>query len=155
MQTVVVSRTRDKFLVFTNRIIISYFICIQAVCVTRFDQSERVICVGLICIHPTFISCDSSAGHGSFHSLVTMASICMFVFFCSLNSALSAKIAGLSGIAAGSHYFIIRSTMEELLSRGHEVSLSTPSNELKHRSTLLSRTLLNEMTKAIPYCFYN
>ena len=46
MQMVVVSRTRDKFLVFTNRIIISYFIC----------------------IHPTFISCDSSAGHGSFHS---------------------------------------------------------------------------------------
>ena len=98
-----------SFLVCTNRIIISYFICIQ----------------------PTFISCDSSAGHGSFHSLVTMASICMFVFFCSLNSALSAKIAGLSGIAAGSHYFIIRSTMEELLSRGHEVSLSTPSNEFK------------------------
>lgn len=47
----------------------------------------------------------------------------VIVFLCTLNAALSAKIAGLSGMASGSHYFIIRSAMEELASRGHEVRL--------------------------------
>ena len=53
-----------------------------------------------------------------------MASLfCTLVFLCSINSVLSAKIAGLTSIAAGSHYFIVRRTMEELASRGHEVNL--------------------------------
>lgn len=46
----------------------------------------------------------------------------VIAFFCTLSAALSAKIVGLSSMASGSHYFIIRSTMEELASRGHEVN---------------------------------
>ncbi|XP_078343761.1 UDP-glucuronosyltransferase 2C1-like isoform X2 [Oculina patagonica] len=51
-----------------------------------------------------------------------------------LNSALSAKIAGFSGTTSGSHYFVIKKAMEELSSRGHEVVLVKPSNQKESRS---------------------
>jgi len=38
-----------------------------------------------------------------------------------INSALAARILGISGAASGSHYFVVKKTMEELSSRGHEV----------------------------------
>jgi len=51
-----------------------------------------------------------------------MASLsCVLVFLALVNSALSAKIAGLSYASSGSHYFVIKNVLEELASRGHEV----------------------------------
>ena len=46
----------------------------------------------------------------------------LVVSLITLNSALSARIAGFSGSQSGSHYFVIKKAMEELMSRGHEVS---------------------------------
>ena len=37
------------------------------------------------------------------------------------NSALAARIVGITGASSGSHYFVVRKAMEELSSRGHEV----------------------------------
>ena len=46
----------------------------------------------------------------------------ILIFFAlTLNSALSAKIAGLSVAGEGSHYLVVRNTIEELAARGHEV----------------------------------
>lgn len=57
-------------------------------------------------------------------SIDNMASLyCFAVLFALANSALSAKIAGFSFASSGSHYFVIRTVMEELASRGHEVNL--------------------------------
>lgn len=57
--------------------------------------------------------------------LCIMASLCIIlVCFTLVNSALSAKIAGFSFVSSGSHYFVIRNTLEELASRGHEVKTS-------------------------------
>ena len=65
------------------------------------------------------------AGHAHNLSHNNMASLFrVMVILYLLNTALSAKIAGLSSMASGSHYFVTRSTMEELASRGHEVSLA-------------------------------
>ena len=55
---------------------------------------------------------------------------CILSSFCCLGSVLSAKVAGFSSMAAGSHYFIIRKTMEELSSRGHEVNFHVINREL-------------------------
>jgi len=38
-----------------------------------------------------------------------------------VNSALAARIAGFTEAPSGSHYFVVKKTMEELSSRGHEV----------------------------------
>jgi len=38
-----------------------------------------------------------------------------------VNSALAARIAGFTELPSGSHYFVVKKTMEELSSRGHEV----------------------------------
>ena len=38
-----------------------------------------------------------------------------------VNSALAARIIGITGASSGSHYFVVKKTMEELSSRGHEV----------------------------------
>ena len=51
--------------------------------------------------------------------------------------ALAAKIAGFSGISSGSHYLMVKKVMEELDSRGHEVSL-TIQNSLALCSALMS-----------------
>ena len=42
--------------------------------------------------------------------------------FVYIGGSFSAKIAGFSGLASGSHYFNIKRVMEELVSRGHAVS---------------------------------
>ena len=55
---------------------------------------------------------------------------CILLSFRCLGSVLSAKITGFSSMAAGSHYFIIRKTMEELSSRGHEVNFHVKYREL-------------------------
>ena len=55
---------------------------------------------------------------------------CILLSFRCLGSVLSAKIAGFSSMVAGSHYFIIRKTMEELSSRGHEVNFHVKYREL-------------------------
>lgn len=55
---------------------------------------------------------------------------CILLSFYCLDSVLSAKIVGFSSMAAGSHYFIIRKTMEELSSRGHEVNFHVNYREL-------------------------
>ena len=72
--------------------------------------------------------------HGSFiiHKYKMAASFifCILLSFCCLGSVLSAKVAGFSSMAAGSHYFIIRKTMEELSSRGHEVNFHVKYREL-------------------------
>ena len=49
------------------------------------------------------------------------AVLCLVVLLITLNSALSARIAGFSGAASGSHYLVVKRTMEELSARGHEV----------------------------------
>ena len=54
---------------------------------------------------------------------------CILLSFHCLGSVLSAKIAGFSSMAVGSHYFIIRKTMEELSSRGHEVNFHVKYRE--------------------------
>ena len=41
--------------------------------------------------------------------------------FVTINPALSARIVGFSAISSGSHYLLIKTVMEELASRGHEV----------------------------------
>ena len=38
-----------------------------------------------------------------------------------VNSAMAARIIGITGASSGSHYFVVRKAMEELSSRGHEV----------------------------------
>ncbi len=51
-----------------------------------------------------------------------------------LNSALSARIAGFSGTPRGSHYFVVKKVMEELSSRGHEVSKNISNLKLNFES---------------------
>ena len=48
----------------------------------------------------------------------------LFSVIISMELSFSARIAGLSGISSGSHYFTIKKVMEELFSRGHEVRVS-------------------------------
>ena len=48
-------------------------------------------------------------------------------FFClvlllTVKSAFSARVAGLAAFSTGSHYFVVRKVLEELASRGHEVT---------------------------------
>ena len=50
-----------------------------------------------------------------------MAPLSLAVSLLMVNSALAARIIGISGASSGSHYFVVKKTMEELLSRGHEV----------------------------------
>ena len=67
------------------------------------------------------INTNSALSTDALH-LCIMASLCIIlVCFTLVNSALSAKIAGFSFVSSGSHYFVIRNTLEELASRGHEV----------------------------------
>ena len=48
-------------------------------------------------------------------------SLILLLSFISMHLSYSAKIAGFSGVASGSHYFNLKKVMEELVSRGHEV----------------------------------
>ena len=48
-------------------------------------------------------------------------SLILLLSFISMHLSYSAKIAGFSGAASGSHYFNLKKVMEELVSRGHEV----------------------------------
>ena len=50
-----------------------------------------------------------------------MAPLLFVVSLLMVNSALAARIIGISGASSGSHYFVVKKTMEELSSRGHEV----------------------------------
>jgi len=50
-----------------------------------------------------------------------MAVLFLFLLLLAINSALSARIVGFQ-VAGGSRYIILRHTMEELASRGHEVA---------------------------------
>ena len=52
-----------------------------------------------------------------------------------INSALAARILGISGASSGSHCFVVKKTMEELSSRGHEVCNPTApqSNSLRSK----------------------
>ena len=50
-----------------------------------------------------------------------MARLLLVVSLLMVNSALAARIIGISGASSGSHYFVVKKTMEELSSRGHEV----------------------------------
>lgn len=56
--------------------------------------------------------------------LVNMASICslLLVAWLMVHSASSARIVGFSSMSSGSHYLLISTVLEELASRGHEVS---------------------------------
>lgn len=59
-----------------------------------------------------------------------MAPGALFVVVVSLiavNFSLAARIAGFSGTPSGSHYFTIKTVMEELSSRGHEVGCNWSS----------------------------
>lgn len=49
------------------------------------------------------------------------AMIVLLVTLGTINSSLSARIAGFSGMNSGSHCFTIKKVMEELFARGHEV----------------------------------
>ena len=49
-------------------------------------------------------------------------SFVLLLSFILVDLSFSAKIAGFSGLASGSHYFNIERVMEELVSRGHAVS---------------------------------
>ena len=51
-----------------------------------------------------------------------------------INSALAARILGISGASSGSHYFVVKKTMEELSSRGHEVCNPTAPQSISLRS---------------------
>lgn len=48
-------------------------------------------------------------------------SLLAFVSLVTVNSALAARIAGFTEAPSGSHFFVVKKTMEELSSRGHEV----------------------------------
>ena len=50
-----------------------------------------------------------------------MAVLFLFLLLLAINSALSARIVGFH-VAGGSRYIILRHTIEELASRGHEVA---------------------------------
>ena len=53
-----------------------------------------------------------------------MKEIAPFLLVVSLlmvNSALAARIIRISGASSGSHFLVVKKTMEELSSRGHEV----------------------------------
>ena len=50
-----------------------------------------------------------------------MAPLLLVVSLLMVNSALAARIIGISGASSGSHYFVVKKTMEELSSRGHKV----------------------------------
>ena len=50
-----------------------------------------------------------------------MAPLSLVVLLVTVNSALAARIAGFTGAPSGSNYFVVKKTMEELSSRGHEV----------------------------------
>ena len=51
-----------------------------------------------------------------------MAPLLLFIVtLVTVNSALAARIVGITGSSSGSHYFVVRKAMEELSSRGHEV----------------------------------
>ena len=47
--------------------------------------------------------------------------ICWLIVPILVKPASSAKILGVSPVAGGSHYIVMRNVMEELASRGHEV----------------------------------
>ncbi|XP_068688914.1 UDP-glucuronosyltransferase 2C1-like [Montipora foliosa] len=49
--------------------------------------------------------------------------------------ALSARIVGFSAMSSGSHYLLIRTVMEELATRGHEVVMMVGSDHTHSRST--------------------
>jgi len=49
------------------------------------------------------------------------ALLLVFVALATVNSALAARIAGFTEAPSGSHFFVVKKTMEELSSRGHEV----------------------------------
>ncbi|KAJ7354803.1 hypothetical protein OS493_029809 [Desmophyllum pertusum] len=69
-----------------------------------------------------------------------------------LNSALSARIAGFSGVPKGSHYIVIKKAMEELYSRGHEVVLVKPSLNQKdsaHNGGFLTRPMATKRCRVI------
>lgn len=51
-----------------------------------------------------------------------MASLFCLVLLLTVKSAWSAKIVGLAAFSSGSHYMVVRNAVEELASRGHEVT---------------------------------
>ena len=53
--------------------------------------------------------------------MALQSSITLLLSFISVDLSYSAKIAGFSGAASGSHYFNLKKVMEELVSWGHEV----------------------------------
>jgi len=58
-----------------------------------------------------------------------MATILLVVVsLLTVNSALAARIIGITGESSGSHYFVVRKAMEELSSRGHEVCIKALLN---------------------------
>ncbi|PFX14788.1 UDP-glucuronosyltransferase 1-2-like [Stylophora pistillata] len=57
------------------------------------------------------------------------AMIVLLVTLVTVNSSLSARIAGFSGTNSGSHCFTIKKVMEEMFARGHEVVLVKPANQ--------------------------
>ena len=50
-----------------------------------------------------------------------MTSLRCLVLLLAVRSVLSARIVSISAFSSGSHYFVVRNTLEELASRGHEV----------------------------------
>lgn len=50
-----------------------------------------------------------------------MASLSCLVLLLAVKSVLSARVVGISAFSSGSHYIVVRDTLQELASRGHEV----------------------------------
>ena len=90
--------------------------CVRDLVAWHMFDLERVSCVRSFIIH-------------KYKMAASIIFCILFSFYC-LDPVLSAKIAGFSSMAAGSHYFIIRKTMEELSSRGHEVNFHVKYREL-------------------------
>lgn len=68
-----------------------------------------------------------------------------------VNSALAARIVGFSGASSGSHYFVVKKTMEELSSRGHEVC--NHSQTYQSNLTLLSEAKIMQAVLSITKFF--
>ena len=52
-----------------------------------------------------------------------MAPLSYIVLHLTIKSALSARIVGITAFSSGSYNFVVRNTLQELASRGHEVNV--------------------------------